>query len=433
MKCLTAIAAIMLCSFFAHGQPSIFEKGYFIDTSGGKTDCFIKLEDWNAQRGIHYRVNKKDSARIKEINWIKEFGVKDKLKYIKVKANIDISGDAEDLLSYEQNPEWHEEELFLRVLVEGKINLYAFEVKGSKRYFFNENGTPVEQLVFKKYRTAAGVRNNLTYQKTLFNQFNCMDSTEQYFKTIKYSAGDLTKAFEIINACEGSASIIYESPIESAVAESNDIHVTEVTKRVGLVDTQEKEKSTAKANHYLGIVANQLLRQLFNFGGTDNFFNAPYLLQYAINSKKAGKGVNIGLTYNRNSFTDNSNGITRKTNSRNISFRIGYDRKNDWGKRWIGVYGFDFLLDGNKSKTESAPAGSGFTIESTSKGWGIGPRFGLLFRVSDKVLLGTDAAYYFHSANSFVTIPDQPRSTQKSNSFSLSLPVALFLTIKLKE
>jgi hypothetical protein len=216
------------------------------------------------------------------------------------------------------------------------------------------------------------------------------------------------------------------------VVETNDTQLTEVTKRAGLVDTQEKEKSTATTNHYLGIVANQLLRQLFNFGGDDNSFNAPYLLQFAINSKQNGKGVNIGLTYDRNSFTDNSNNATRKTNTRTISFRIGYDRKNDWGKRWIGIYGFDLLLDGNKSKTDNTPTGSGFTIESTSKGWGFGPRVGLLFRISDKILLGTDAAYYFHSSKDFQSIPNQPQSTQKSTSFTLSLPVALFLTVKLK-
>ncbi|MEK6781069.1 MAG: hypothetical protein AABY93_05160 [Bacteroidota bacterium] len=432
MKYLTGIAAIMLCSLFVNGQTSLFEKGYIIDAAGERTDCYIKMEDWSTQRSIHYRLNQKDSTRIKEISQIKEFGAKDNLKYIQVKTNIDISGDEESLLSHEQNPEWQEEELFLRALVEGKINLYAFEIKGSKRYFFNEGGSPVEQLVFKKYRTTTGIQTNLAYQSTLFNKLNCMDSSEQYFKTIKYSSADLTRAFEIINACEGSASTIYEAPVEAAVNETNDIQLTEVKKRVGLVDTQEKEKLPAKADHYLGIVANQLLRQLFNFGGDDNSLDAPYLLQYAINSKENGKGINMGLTYDRNSFTDNSNNTTRKTNNRSISFRIGYDRKNDWGKRWIGIYGFDLLLDGSKSKTESTPAGSGFTIESTSKGWGFGPRLGLLFRISDKILLGTDAAYYFHSAKDFQSIPDQPQSTQKSTSFNLSLPVALFLTIKLK-
>lgn len=141
----------------------------------------------------------------------------------------------------------------------------------------------------------------------------------------------------------------------------------------------------------------------------------------------------MALRYDKNSFTDNSGVFARKTNNRNIAFRIGYDHKKDWGKRWIGIWGFDLLLDGSKSRTESSPTGSGFTIESSSKGWGLGPRLGLLFRISDKILLGTDAAYYRQSSNGSQTIPDQPKSTQKSTSFNLSLPVALFLTIKFKE
>jgi hypothetical protein len=435
MKRLPLIVIIVLFSSFANGQSPLYEKGYFIDSQGGKTECYIKMEDWNEQHGIHYHLNLRDSPKFAEINRVKGFGIRDNLKYIKVKANIDISGDEEGLLSLEQNPEWQEEELFLRTLVEGKINLYAFEAKYGKRYFFNEESSPVEQLVFKKYRTPTGIQTNLTYQNTLFRRFNCMDSTERYFKAIKYSSTDLTKVFEMINSCEGAASIIYETPLEALVVETGSIELPQVRKRAGAADTQEKKKPTGLTNHYLGIAANQLLRQLFNFGGTNSPFSVPYLLQYAINSKKNGKGFNIGMAYDRNSITDNSNsnGTTRKTINSNFSFRMGYDYKKDWGKRWIGIFGADFLIDRSKSKTDNLQTGTPFfTIETSSKGWGIGPRFGLLFRISDKILLGTDAAYYFRSTIDFQSIPDQPRSTQKLTSFTLSLPVTVFLTVKIK-
>ncbi len=431
MKCLQLITIIVITSLGVNGQ-SLFEKGYFIDLQGKKTECYIKLEDWHNQPGIHYRMKSKDS-KLEEISRIKEFGVKEDLKYIKVKTSIDISGDEESLLSLEQNPEWQEEELFLRVLVEGKISLYAFEVKGMKRYFFNEDSAQVQQLVFKRYKTHTGVQTNLTYQSTLFNLFNCMDSTMRYFNTIKYNSTDLTKVFETINSCEGAPSTIYETTIETMVI-AGSMPFTETKKRAGSVDLPEKEKLIPLTNHYLGIVANQLLRQLFNFGGGNSSFNAPYLLQYAINSKKNGKGGNIGLTYDKNSFTDNSNGTTRNTINSNFSYRMGYDYKKDWGKRWIGIFGVDFLIDKSKSKTDN-PAqvgGQGFSIESSTKGWGFGPRFGLLFRISDKVLLGTDASCYVKSSKSTQIIPGQPNSNQKFTTFNLSLPVALFLTVQLR-
>ena len=427
MKYLSGITALIFYSLFANAQSQLFEKGYFVDVNNIKTECYIKIEEWNAVHRISYRLSRKDSGSTKQINEIREFGLNDQFKYIRVRTNVDISGDEVGLLSHEEGPEWQEENLFLRALVEGSINLYLFEVKGLKRYFFSDGPAAVEQLVFKKYRTTAGVQTNVTYQHTLFSRLNCMDSTERYFKSIKYNAIDLTRLFEIINKCEGATTIVYGIPQEPDVIETNGMQLTSVKRTIS---PQDKKKPTTLSNHYLGIVANQLLRQLFNFGGNNNSFSAPYLLQYAINAKKNGKGVNIGLTYDKNSFTDVSNGATRKTNNRIIAFRIGYDRKVDWGKRWIGIYGFDLLQDGSKSKTVSTP---GFTIETSSKGWGIGPRFGILFRVSEKILLGTDAAYYFKVSKSSQHFPDQSRSTQKSTNFNLSLPVALFLTIKLKE
>ena len=431
MKCLAGIGALIFYSLLASGQPVVFEKGYLIDQSGDKMTCYIQLEDWNALRSVHYRVSLKDFVATKEIGGVKEFGVKGS-KYISTKTKLDISGDEESLLSYDQNPEWQEELIFLRVLVEGKINLYAFEERKMTRYFFSDENAPPEQLVFKKYRTTTGVQTNLTYQNTLFNRLNCMDSSERYFKAIKYTSSDLTKTFETINNCEGATATIYEVP-ETPVEESKTMEFAEVKKRTSSVD-MNKEKSTAQTDQYFGVVANPLFRQLFNLAGNNNAIGTPYGLQYAINSKENGKGMNMGLSYDRNSFTDNSGGVTRETINRNISFRIGYDRKRDLGKRWIGIFGFDFLLDGTRSQTTSTPA-AGLTIETSTKGWGIGPRFGLMFRLSDRVLLGTDATSYLKFVNSNQLFPDQPQSKshQKSTNFNITLPVALFLTVKLKE
>ena len=104
-----------------------------------------------------------------------------------------------------------------------------------------------------------------------------------------------------------------------------------------------------------------------------------------------------------------------------------------YGKKWIGLCGFDFLIDRTRSETTSIPGGQGLTIETFSKGWGIGPRFGLLFRLSEKILLGTDAACYFRSFNSKQAFPDQPQSTKKSTTFNITMPAALFLTVRLKD
>src|SRR6478609_3396189 len=294
MKRLPLPLAFVFCSLLSKSQSPIYEKCYFIDSQGSKTECYIKLEDWNSQRALNYLLSWKDTLRGKDFKTVKEFGLKDQLKFIRVRTNIDMSSDREDLLSQEQEPEWNREELILRVLVEGKSNLYVYEKKDLTRYFFSVGELPLEQLVFKRYRVMSGVETNKDYQYTLFSRLNCQGNTLEYFEKLKYSREDLVNYFITINKCEGTEPKLYDSPQEISTDQNGELLSVKENKTTR-IDRQGNVKTPSKTDQYLGIVANQLLRQLFNFGGNPSPFNAPYLVQYSINSAKNGKGVNVGL------------------------------------------------------------------------------------------------------------------------------------------
>ncbi|MGC4021145.1 MAG: hypothetical protein QM734_03975 [Cyclobacteriaceae bacterium] len=47
---------------------------------------------------------------------------------------------------------------------------------------------------------------------------------------------------------------------------------------------QRDSTNSKKVNHYIGVQANQLLRQLFNLSGNTTVVTSPYLINYSVNS-----------------------------------------------------------------------------------------------------------------------------------------------------
>ncbi len=188
--------------------------------------------------------------------------------------------------------------------------------------------------------------------------------------------------------------------------------------------------------HYIGVQANQLLRQLLNFGGTSNNVGNPYLLTYAINSTKSGVGLNFGLGYTYNSSSNGDPITPRTTTDNSLSLRLGIEKKFTIGKRWFSSYGLDFLLDESQNKTETTfNQGNGFpanktTTEFTNNGTGLGPRFTLNFLISDKIILGTEANYYYRSFTSTQKVTNQPDQTNNPKSFTFAVPAVLYVILK---
>ena len=203
-----------------------------------------------------------------------------------------------------------------------------------------------------------------------------------------------------------------------------------------LTSTQNSEVVETKvARHYVGIQVNELLRQLLNFGGTSNSVGNPYLITYAVNSTKNGVGFNFGLGYTYSS-TSNGDPITpRTTIDHSLNLRFGLEKKFTIGKRWLSSYGLDLVLDDSNNKTETTfnPGGgipSKTTTELSINGGGLGPRFTLNFFVSDRIMLGTEASYYYRAGTSTQKVSNQPDQTNKPRSLTFAVPAVLFVILK---
>ena len=209
---------LLICSFFVivntEGQIR-FENGYFIDLSGNKTVCLIRNKDWMFNPySFEYKLDDNSQKLKKGIADVKEFGIGDCIKYLSTSVQMDTSTDKLDdaAMSNTYNPEWKEMHVFLKVLVEGKASLYIYEQQDMVRFFYRHDNSPIEQLVYKKYKTVgeASFNTNRTYLNQLFIQVNFNKKPLKYFEDINYSLSVLSNWFIKYNrrATPGTSSFV---------------------------------------------------------------------------------------------------------------------------------------------------------------------------------------------------------------------------------
>ncbi|WP_199185050.1 outer membrane beta-barrel protein [Aquimarina sp. I32.4] len=110
-----------------------------------------------------------------------------------------------------KNPIFEEEEVFLKVLVEGKAKLYSYESKSLKRYFYSIDTSKVEQLVFKKYWVSSGkIGTNNKFKQQLWNSVKCENDKIKEFESIGYKKSDLVKRFLKYNECNIGEAVVFE-------------------------------------------------------------------------------------------------------------------------------------------------------------------------------------------------------------------------------
>jgi hypothetical protein len=217
---------------------------------------------------------------------------------------------------------------------------------------------------------------------------------------------------------------------------------------------QEETPVVRKSDHYVGLQANQLIRQIFNFSGASPAVNNPYLLTYAVNSIKGGAGFTAGFGYSFAEATDGDQFVDRTTTNNDVFFRFGFEKKSMLAKKVIFSLGVDVVLDRQKLETETKEkTQSQINFESSTRttGAGLGPRLTLNYQITEKIIIGTEANYYYKSfkieqtqknvffETQFDPITGQPRQvkrteenteTEKQKRFQFNSPAVIFLIMK---
>ena len=179
-----------------------FEFGSFINNDDDTIYCFIKNREWKYNPGIFkYRIDSLGEVFTQSIADVKEFEVKDQFKFIRAVVEIDTSNTL-NIISKNKYPEWSIDTVFLKCLMEGKANLYLYETKELKRFFYSIDNKEIKQLIFKSYTDENNyVRENKLFILQLTNDVNCSDLIIP--NDMKYTQKDLTNYFLKYNTCIG--------------------------------------------------------------------------------------------------------------------------------------------------------------------------------------------------------------------------------------
>lgn len=209
-----------------------YEKGYFIDNEGNKTECLIYNKDWgNNPSTFRYKTGEGSPAAFGNLLTVKEFGIYGDSKYIRTSVKIDRSGDILSELRQGYSPVWTDDTLFLKVIVEGKASLYYYSDKLVKKFFYSIDDTTINQLVYKRYllpditaltdpdnqyvylgRNKPNIGINRDYLKQLWLNIRCPENMP--VKNVGYDMPGLSKYFRDYNECIGEDYKEYRSSSE---------------------------------------------------------------------------------------------------------------------------------------------------------------------------------------------------------------------------
>jgi len=196
-----------------------FEKGYYINNFDQKIECLIKNVDWlNNPVDFEYKVSENSESINTSIKYVKEFGIYNSSKFIRSTVKIDKSSENISNLSHDRNPVFTEEQLFLKVLVEGKANLYFYETKNLYRFFYNNDNSNIEQLVYKSYQNSNDVKDaietNNYFKQQLWTDLKCPTIKMNKIEKLEYNKNSLINFFIEYNNCNNSGPINYVKEVK---------------------------------------------------------------------------------------------------------------------------------------------------------------------------------------------------------------------------
>ncbi len=188
-----------------------FENGYYINNLDQKIECQIKNEDWkNNPSDFEYRIPGTNESLTEMIGNVKEFAIYNGSKHLRAMVNIDRSKDNAQDLTLERNPLFKTEELFLKVLTEGKASLYEYVDGNLKRYFYNVENSTIEQLIFKKFKLLDNkIGTNNQFKQQLWEDLKCSSLTLKDAERLSYKRNELIDFFEKYYECTNSEYVSY--------------------------------------------------------------------------------------------------------------------------------------------------------------------------------------------------------------------------------
>ena len=181
-----------------------YKPGYFITSNGERVDCLIKDIDWeNTPEVFNYRLDSLSEEKEKTIEDVKEFRISSGAKYIRANVQIDRSSQSLDKLTFDKQPEFKNETILLKVLIEGKASLYVHQQLNLTLFFYGVDSDSIQQLVFKYYKASSNTRGEYRlYRNQLWTDLKCDAITFDELSELNYTKKDLIRLFKKYHTCQ---------------------------------------------------------------------------------------------------------------------------------------------------------------------------------------------------------------------------------------
>ena len=197
--------------------------------------------------------------------------------------------------------------------------------------------------------------------------------------------------------------------------------------------------------------------QLFNFSNTNTTINNPYTIIYSLTPSNSGWGYHAGLGYKYSWVNDKNAAVGKVSKVNDLFYRIGIEKKIPLGKKFEVGVALDFAGSFLHDKTSSLSVtdlfnsidSSATTVTDKITSYGGGPQVSFAYHITEKIMLGTEATMYYKSQKNkqsiliIDTIIETFNNNNKiinisnfnteidSNTLSISIPLSLFLIVKL--
>lgn len=200
----------LFLAFLAFAQIK-FQPGYIILNNGIKKDVLIKNNDWKySPTTIEIKYSEENKPETLSIKELSGFEINNESKYVRAIVDIDQSSfDLKDLSEY-KNPKYKKAEVFLKLIVAGKVNLYEYQQTNSN-FFIQKEGEEFVPLVYKMYylEDSNKFTYNNGYKFQLSRYLNCDEIKKSSFDNVAYTRKDLGNLVIAYNKCENS-DLVYE-------------------------------------------------------------------------------------------------------------------------------------------------------------------------------------------------------------------------------
>lgn len=189
-----------------------FEPGYFINNEGKRTDCLIKNPDRIVNPvKFEYKLSENAPVQTAGIESVSTFEILNTLhKYEKHKVLLERSSRNINKLATLNEIKFQNEEVFLRVLVEGKANLYAFYANGGEveKFFYKTDTSEVKPLISYYFQNDMGeLKENNSFRQELLSNLKSEAVSLKTVSNLRYTLKSLTTYFIRYNKSLGAVYI----------------------------------------------------------------------------------------------------------------------------------------------------------------------------------------------------------------------------------